>query len=449
LCFVSKIGVYVVKQKLLITAYGILVLMTTVWGESPADNRSGQHEGLHRWLASDAIAVPDPVETLDDLIPLMVQRNPDIQAAVADYRRAQMLENTNIRLPDPTLTVGLFGQPIETANGPQQMKVAISQRIPLPAKTKAGRDQLSAATAMAEQSLFSLYLQKLRDLRSLWNEVWALHQRIQLQEKKLALIRENIDILDTKYRGGLVPHALFIQTQINMKLLENSLVGMRKEKHRLEIRLGRLVGLDTPFKMNEPPQLNMEPPALALVVSQNPSWKRLQKLEEGSAASERLAKAKYFPDLSIGLEYLAIGPKEGAGSSSATSGQDALAFSIGTQIPLWNWKQKRAALRASQQQKVHAAFQLESEADRLQEAYALARSAWEENLRYVSVYNNELIPLSREKAEVTQRAYITENASISEFILAQQEVLDLRIALVNLQKAGNQALIEMLYLRSE
>jgi cobalt-zinc-cadmium efflux system outer membrane protein len=405
---------------------------------------------LQNWLSSESNSVPETAQELDDLTVIMVQRNPDIQAASLAYQAALSMENTIVSLPDPLVSVGIFGRPVETANGPQQMKLGISQKIPLPGKTRALKAQYSARTQMAAQSLNAVYLEKLRGLRALWNEGWFLQRSISLQEEKLNLIQDHLGILDNNYRGGLISHSALIQAQMDLKLVENNLENTKAEQDRLAIRLGRLLGLDAPFHLPEAISrgVRLDATQQGLVVAAHPLWIRLEQYGADRAAGERLARANLLPDITLGLEYLVIGSKDVA-VPPENSGRDALALSIGTQIPIWNWKQKRAEVRASQVQKLQADLQLASEGDHLREAYALALSTWKENQRTIAVYENELIPRSREQALVTQQGYITETSTISELIQAQVEVVNLQLALAKQHKAANDALIDLKYLRSE
>jgi cobalt-zinc-cadmium efflux system outer membrane protein len=425
---------------------GIMILVCAL----SAGEASVAFNDLQNWLSSESNSVPETAQELDDLTVIMVQRNPDIQAASLAYQAALSMENTIVSLPDPLVSVGIFGRPVETANGPQQMKLGISQKIPLPGKTRALKAQYSARTQMAAQSLNAVYLEKLRGLRALWNEGWFLQRSISLQEEKLNLIQDHLGILDNNYRGGLISHSALIQAQMDLKLVENNLENTKAEQDRLAIRLGRLLGLDAPFHLPEAISrgVRLDATQQGLVVAAHPLWIRLEQYGADRAAGERLARANLLPDITLGLEYLVIGSKDVA-VPPENSGRDALALSIGTQIPIWNWKQKRAEVRASQVQKLQADLQLASEGDHLREAYALALSTWKENQRTIAVYENELIPRSREQALVTQQGYITETSTISELIQAQVEVVNLQLALAKQHKAANDALIDLKYLRSE
>ncbi len=425
---------------------GIMILVCAL----SAGEASVAFNDLQNWLSSESNSVPETAQELDDLTVIMVQRNPDIQAASLAYQAALSMENTIVSLPDPLVSVGIFGRPVETANGPQQMKLGISQKIPLPGKTRALKAQYSARTQMAAQSLNAVYLEKLRGLRALWNEGWFLQRSISLQEEKLNLIQDHLGILDNNYRGGLISHSALIQAQMDLKLVENNLENTKAEQDRLAIRLGRLLGLDAPFHLPEviSRDVRLDATQQGLEVAQHPLWIRLEQYGADRAAGERLARANLLPDITLGLEYLVIGSKDVA-VPPENSGRDALALSIGTQIPIWNWKQKRAEVRASQVQKLQADLQLASEGDHLREAYALALSTWKENQRTIAVYENELIPRSREQALVTQQGYITETSTISELIQAQVEVVNLQLALAKQHKAANDALIDLKYLRSE
>jgi len=428
----------------------ILILAGFISAKTSAGESAAAFNELLGWLSSGTNPVPDTARGMDDLTVIMVQRNPDIQAASLAYQAALSMENTIVSLPDPLVSMGIFGQPVETANGPQQMKLGISQKIPLPGKTRALKAQYSARTQMAAQSLNAVYLEKLRGLRALWNEGWFLQRSISLQEEKLNLIQDHLGILDNNYRGGLISHASLIRAQMDLKLVENNLENTKAEQNRLAIRLGRLLGLDAPFHLPEAISrgVRLDATQQGLEVAQHPLWIRLEQYSADRAAGERLARANMLPDITLGLEYLVIGSKEVA-VPPENSGRDALALSIGTQIPIWNWKQKRAEVRASQLQKLQADLQLASEGDHLREAYALALSTWKENQRTIAVYENELIPRSREKALVTQQGYITETSTNSELIQAKVEVVNLQLALVKQHKAANDALIDLKYLRSE
>ena len=98
-------------------------------------------EGWANHLEKSPIEIPLQVKHLDELTELAISRNSEIRAQYAEWKANQEAGNTISSLPDPTLGIGYFIEPVETAQGPQSLKISLGQTIPWFSKIKASREK--------------------------------------------------------------------------------------------------------------------------------------------------------------------------------------------------------------------------------------------------------------------------------------------------------------------
>ena len=69
-------------------------------------------------------------DSLDNYIVYGLKNSPSIKAKYAAYEAAVKYSESFSVLPNPTLSMAYFLNPIETRIGAQRMRVALSQKIP-------------------------------------------------------------------------------------------------------------------------------------------------------------------------------------------------------------------------------------------------------------------------------------------------------------------------------
>ena len=164
---------------------------------------------------ADAYAMPDKLIVGDDsqsdwqqTYAVALAQNGDILAAKARYNAALQQQSIAGALHEPRLMLGGFIEPIETRNGPMQMKIGLQQRIPWQGRL----DDLSLQQRILAQAAAAEVVDKQLQIRKQLTELWA--QRI-LLDRSISITKTQVDLMRhievlviAKFESGRASQAL-------------------------------------------------------------------------------------------------------------------------------------------------------------------------------------------------------------------------------------------------
>ncbi len=175
--------------------------------------------------------------------------------------------------------------------------------------------------------------------------------RIDITEENVHLLKYFEEVARSKYEAGTALHADVIKAQVELDRLRDRLRTLQDVKNptraRLNAALNRPSDAPLPWPTNFPPaQISTNTPALVQrLVESNPELKRLDFLAEKDKANIALAKKEFYPDVTLGVDYVDTGPARMAGV--ADSGKDPVVAGFSVNIPLW-WGKYRAGVREAE-----------------------------------------------------------------------------------------------------
>ena len=149
----------------------------------------------------------------------------------------------------------------------------------------------------------------------------------------------------------------------------------------------------------------------------------LKAVARAKESGVKLAEKKFFPDVTIGVDYIATGNRDVAGG-----GDDAIMGMVSFSLPLYRDKNNAAldeanARKQSIQQKITAKeFEIKSN---------LAKAEYElrDSQRKISLYKDTLISKSQESIEASYTAYQSGEASFLDVIDSEERLLEFQLAL--------------------
>lgn len=390
------------------------------------------------------------VESQRELLELALANNPQYMAKQAQLGQSESEQGKVNWLPDPTIGLGAFLEPVETAQGPQIAKISFAQNIPWLSKVKAAQKRSLHQTGIAKAELdeFRLGMQKEIDL--IWSEVEYVQTLKEIYREKIEFLANLEDVLSIQYQSGSVSHAGFSKTQMQLLRYNDKLEDLESRMTRIRLNVGELLGLDQPVKAPFFPIIidtNEPHDELELVTSNHPRVEKLDQQLAVSHARQELARAAFIPDVRIGMDYILTGKREVAGIEVDDSGKDALVLSAGLAIPIWSWSSKRSELKASEWGEKQVMAMKRAQEINIRTQYELNLSRLTESKRQVELISSELLPRSREILNVIQQEYVSQSADISKLNRANQSLLDLELELASAHFSTHKSEIELNYLR--
>ncbi len=415
--------------------------------------------------------------------------NPGIAAAKQLSLAAQQEPAVSGAWPEPQVSYAHFIETLETRVGPQEYRASLAQRIPWFGSLGAAR---SASEARAEKTVAQEDASRQRLFHDVKRTYYDLHftaTAIDVINRQVALLDQLVEVARTRYTTGRGSQAALLRLQMRSQELEDAVDQRWDEwdshRARMNALLGGVVvatgippgggdedgglggdedgglGGDGAGGDNRGAEGNrgdadasvrsafplppVDYPALLKALSSvtpeaNPALEQIAALERESEALVRLAEKRTYPDLTVGVQYLATG--DALDPTMPDSGKDPWLLSVSMELPLW-WGQHRAAREKARAQRRARQLQWQDETNRLSAEIEEARNRLRTQQRSIELFESSLLPLAEQATDVTVRDYSGGRVSYVEVIDAQQAQLALELELARARADRGQSLAHL------
>lgn len=398
------------------------------------ENRLSTWERMHNEKAS-AAASPE-FEELDEsadlsrLLDYARANNPGLEAAFQRWKEALERVPQATTLPEPRLSFSGYLSEVETRVGPMQARVGLAQPFPWFGKLElAGNTAFEVAEA-AREMLEAARLDLDQRVRDAWYEYAWLQQAIVITAGNRELLSHWESVARARLETGLGPHSDVIRAQVELGKLEDrvqTLTDLRRPLvARLNAALNRPSNAPLPqptFPLPEPPEIDEQRLSIALA-STNPILRALDHRVEAARYGTDLATKEFYPDFFIGADYTFIGSAESPGVSG--SGDDALALTLGFELPIWR-SSYRAGVREAEAQMKGARKEQEEFLNRLSSDMEMALYQFRDASRRVGLFRDSLIPKGEESVQALDTAYQTGDQGFLDLIDAERVLLEFQL----------------------
>jgi len=326
-------------------------------------------------------------------------------------------------LPDPKVAFAYFISPVETREGPQQLKISASQYFPWFGTLKA-KENSAVQNARASYEMF-------KQTRSrLYQEVKVEYFNLYFNERAINITLENIELLQSiqkmatiKIESGLTSMVDEYRIQLEINELENQLALLRDKSGVLKTSFRNLLNAKNDLIINLPDTLERTDFPLskqAVLDSIQTGNHKLLKLDFKQAAlayRQEAAEKTGMPDFNIGLNYTIIGEGE-----NNASGKDAFVFpSVGITIPLYRKKYKAMVNEVVYLQEANQ-NEIESEKNELETLLDRTWKDYQDADRRIQLFEKQ-VKLARQALNLLESEYATENSDFEEILRMERQAL--------------------------
>jgi outer membrane protein, heavy metal efflux system len=373
----------------------------------------------------------DAESTLNNYLAYAALNNPQLEAAFNRWKAALEMVAPAHTLPDPRFNYGYFIQEVETRVGPQEHRVGLSQVFPWFGKLRLrGEAALEGASAI-QQQYEEARLKLFDEVKQAYYDLYYLGRAVSVTAENVELVQQLEKVAEAKYTAGTALHADVIKAQVELDKLRDRLRTLQDLKNpttaRLNAALNRPADAPLPFPRSLSP--GTLPAAtdqlIARLKESNPQLKRLDFQAEKEKANVALAKKEFYPDITLGLDYVETGPARI--SSVADSGKDPVIAGFSVNIPLW-WGKYRAEVRGAESRYSATREARQNLANQLSTSLKLALFKFQDAERKIALYRDALVPKADENLKVIQRSYETGKADFLSLIDAQRVLLEFQLA---------------------
>jgi outer membrane protein TolC len=361
-----------------------------------------------------------PDAPLDELIAFALANNPEIQA-VHMQAHALAARVPQVRaLDDPKLMTTTFLEPIQTAAGPQDVILSISQTLPWFGK-RALRGNVAYHKAQATFALIAAAeLTAVEQVKIAYYELYFLDRAIDVNKELELRLRDVIEIAKLKYEtaGEKTGLETVLQAQVELAQLQTVFVQLEQAKASANAQLTKALHAPPGVPLELAPSIreghvpNSADVLLALIDQCQPKLDALRREMNSDQAAIALANKNYYPDVMVGFNWHAIGT---TGLSPLATGEDAYALMVGVNLPIYRYKLnaglREAEFKAAQTSQMYAAAWNDVHA----EVHTLHAQAVEHD-RVVKILNDDILPKSRQTLDLSIEAYRVDRITFQQLI---------------------------------
>ena len=371
---------------------------------------------------------PTPVE---QLIAYAVTNNPEI-AAARSRSEALLARVPQARsLEDPILATTVFLEEIQTAAGPQQLMLSLSQRFPWFGKRDARGEIACHNAQMAYAELANIELGVVEQVSLAYYDLYFIDQAIRLYRELLPNIEDVIAITQTRYETNSQRVGLesVLQAEVTLHKLQITLTELEQARLKTLARLEKSLHVPDGQRLEIQPTLvpssfPQQVDALVAMLEQcQPQLEARRQAILRDNWSVALAEKNYFPDTNLGLNWYAIG---GVGLSPIANGRDACALMIGVNLPVYKAK-RDAALREAFFQSAQSAELYDASWDALRADVQRLHAEAVEHDRVLQILNENILRKAQQTFELSVEAYRVDRIGFQQLIDNYESLLRFRL----------------------
>jgi outer membrane protein, heavy metal efflux system len=387
---------------------------------APEDSASG-----------DASIEPQAPKRLRDFIVLALERNPDIKASEETARSKVERIRQVTALPDPFLNMKVMPEPVRTAEGDNFFIMGVSQKLPVPEKLdRAGRVAYEE-TRVALQQWQATRLRVIADVKRAYFQLYVIDRSADVTQANQDLVRGLIDVARSQVAVGRRSQDDVLRAQVELSNLEAELIVLRQRRVTIVARLNEILDRQPQTEIKTPEEFGVRDVQLTIetllkkAADANPELKRIKHQVESDRESLELAKLAYWPDFSLGVEWISMEPRDSfrpplnattgrrpVVSKMSEDGSDNWAITFGFTLPIW-YEKIEGGIEEATRRLASSRAQYRSTANRIEFAVedSLERVVSQQDL--ARIFRDTIIPQAKQTYRVSQASY---SAGTSDFL---------------------------------
>jgi len=247
---------------------------------------------------------------LDRLLSQALERNPKIKAAGLEAEAASFRIPQEKTLPDPMVGFSLknMGFP-EFTLGKEVMSgvgLSFSQAIPFPGKLRLRGEIAGKAFERQKELRNSVVLGVLKDVKTAYFELYALHKSLAILLEQKALLEKASELTETKYAVGNGVQSDVLKAKVEISRMDEMITPMTEMIKSLNVRINLLLDFPPDSPLGIPQDQGVESLPLSLedikkaAAENSPMVKEASLMVEEGAKMVDLSKKELSPNFAVG-----------------------------------------------------------------------------------------------------------------------------------------------------
>lgn len=365
---------------------------------------------------------------LNGLIQEALEKNPEIITARNRWHSAQEIIAARGALPDPRFSYTYFVENVETRVGPQEQIFGINQKFPFYGKRNLKAEAAAKESDALQATYKAVNQEVVRQVKKAFYNFFYLSKIIDITNNEQELLNRIEKIARTKYETGKGNQQNVLKVHVEISKLKDKLLTLATQRQTVQAMINRLLDRQADSSLEKPVQPEIrhfstsKEDLFQIAQEKRPELRGGTALIEKSAKMFSLAKKEYYPDLTVGANYIETddGPL-----SFDDNGQDAYNVVFSINIPIWQAKlssQVKSASRAVSAQKSMYEETLNRTLFEVEDTYFKIQTAWES----YSLYKDVLTPQAEQSLKSAESGYITGIVSFLDLLDAERVLLQIQ-----------------------
>ena len=384
---------------------------------------------------------------LKALVGYALANNPEIHAAryTAQSLGARVPQAKS--LPDPTMMATAFLEEIQTAAGPQEVAMSLSQKFPWFGK-RALRSQVAYFHSMAAYSqVASTELKVIEQVKRAYFDLYFAQKAVSEIRQLQKPLEDVIAVARTRYETSTSKVGLesVFQAQIELAKLKTDLVKLDETKRRAQARLAGVMHLPPKTRIEALDSIarghveNQVETLVALADSCQPAFEASGREMARDRAAVDLARHEYWPDVTTSLNWYEMG---NGGLSPVSNGRDAFSLGVGVNLPIYRHRLD-AAVREAENKLCATARRYDSVRDTYQAEIETLYAQFREHYLTLKILETDILPRAEETLRLTLESYRAGRADFQQLMDVYRTLLRYRVDLHRHLTLSEQALASL------
>jgi heavy metal efflux system protein len=379
-----------------------------------------------------------------DAIDIAIKNNPGVRAAMSSVEAQRQLRQTSFDLPKTEITY-MRGQYNSYSN--DDNNISIIQSIPFAA--------LGSHGALNRANVKSAELKQTQSENELIYQVKQVCYQLSFLKARRKLLHQQDSLFEGFYKSAALRFKtgeanLLEQTTAESQRNESKNAIFQVESDILVLReqlKSLLNARDLPDVPDEDlREISFRQPADSFLIESNPSLALARQQVAASEAGEKVAAARFAPDLLVGyFNQTLIGTVDPVSGDVATKSDRFSGFQVGLALPLW-FVPHHARVKAAKHATAAAKSEYENHQLQLNANLQQAIRAYDKHKRSLEYYQNTGLPNAQLIIKQSKAAFREGEADYTEYLLGIKNAISIQENYLNTLNNFNQTIIYLEFL---
>ncbi len=400
-----------------------------------------------------ADAAPAGAWTLDDLVSMLRQGNPQLQQAHQAYLAARLSIPQAEALPSPQFSLleqANTGGPFDfNRNSGFYAYYNFTQPLLWPGKRSLAGEIAAAQAEVVGRQYDSLELQLVSQLKLGWYQLMALQDQLHFMDQDLQRLEQIKAIAKVRYANNAAAYVEFLNAQVAVGSLQNDRYALDKQILSAREQLNTLLGRpsQTPLQLqgqDDSPRLPAQPLPQLIELAQktNPAIAGGEFQIEAADKGVALAHKSFWPDFQVSAGSYA--------DPAVVQLQTMRMYSLGISfnLPSWGFRKEQAGLDQARAQLVAVQAGQQANLQQVDLGVANAYHGLETALRQLGFTREQLLPQAQMAYRLALSGYASNGPTnggtgFSDLLTAQSGLRNTELSLIQAQNAAVQAYVSL------